>query len=89
LVPKLLSALSLQALIRRLWLSLWPVVQPHPQSSSKKGKNNTDGTSSSAVHPNKTKSLESSKRKRKTFEAVSDVEIQAASGLAQLGQKKI
>jgi hypothetical protein len=33
--------------------------------------------------------LESSKQKRKTSEAISDVEIQAASGLAQLGRKKI
>jgi hypothetical protein len=34
------------------------------------------------------KSLESSKRKRKASEDVSDAEIQAASSLAQLGQKK-
>jgi uncharacterized protein YktA (UPF0223 family) len=57
--------------------------------SSKKRKNNTSETSSSAVRPEKTKSLESSKRKRKTSEAISDVEIQEASGLTQLGQKKI
>jgi uncharacterized protein YktA (UPF0223 family) len=57
--------------------------------SSKKRKNSTNETSSSAVRPEKTKSLESSKRKRKTSEAISDVEIQAASGLAQLGQKMI
>jgi hypothetical protein len=37
----------------------------------------------------KTKSLESSKRKHKSSEAVSDVELQAASSLAQLGEKKI
>jgi uncharacterized protein YktA (UPF0223 family) len=57
--------------------------------SSKKGKNSTDETSSSAVRPGKTKSLESSKRKRKTSEAISYVEIQTTSGLAQLCQKKI
>jgi hypothetical protein len=43
--------------------------------SSKKGKSNTDDTSSSVVHPEKTKSPESSKRKCKTFEGVSDAEI--------------
>jgi hypothetical protein len=57
--------------------------------SSKKRKDRTDETSSSVVCPEKTKSLESSKQKRKTSEAISDVEIQAASGLAQLGRKKI
>jgi hypothetical protein len=57
--------------------------------SMKKRRNNTDETSSSAVRPDKTKSLESSKQKHKTSEAISDVTIQAASGLAQLGQKKI
>jgi hypothetical protein len=41
------------------------------------------------VRPEKTKSLESSKQKRKSSEAISDVEIQAASSLAQVGQKKI
>jgi hypothetical protein len=57
--------------------------------SSKKGKGDTDETSSSAVRPEKTKSLESSKRKQKSSEAVSDIELQAASSLAQLSQKKI
>jgi hypothetical protein len=57
--------------------------------SSKKRKGSTCETSSSAVRPEKTKSLESSKRKRKSSEAVSDVELQVASSLAQLGQKKI
>jgi uncharacterized protein YktA (UPF0223 family) len=57
--------------------------------SSKKRKNSTNETSSSVVRPEKMKSLESSKRKRKTSEAISDVEIRAASGLAQLGQKMI
>jgi hypothetical protein len=55
--------------------------------SLKKRKDNIDETSS-AVRPKKTKSLESSKRKRKSSEAISDVEIQAASGPAQLGKKK-
>jgi hypothetical protein len=55
---------------------------------SKKGKKDTDGTSSSAVRPKKTKSLESSKQKRKSSEVVSDVELQVASSLAQLSQKK-
>jgi hypothetical protein len=57
--------------------------------SSKKGKGNTDETSSSVVRPEKTKSLESSKRKRKSSEAILDVELQAASSLAQLSRNKI
>jgi hypothetical protein len=52
--------------------------------SSKKGKGDTDETSSSIVRPEKTKSLESNKRKRKSSEIVSDAEIQAASSLTQL-----
>jgi hypothetical protein len=58
------------------------------RTPSKKGKGDTDETSSSAVHPEKTRSLESSKRKRKSSEVVSDVELQAASSLAQLCRKK-
>jgi hypothetical protein len=57
--------------------------------SSKKGKGSTNQTCSSVVHPEKTKSHESSKRKHKSSEAVSDVELQAASILAQLSGKKI
>jgi hypothetical protein len=57
--------------------------------SSKKGKSSTDDTSSSSVHLEKPKSLEFSKRKRKTSKNVSDTEIHVASSLAQLGQKKI
>jgi NAD-dependent SIR2 family protein deacetylase len=49
---------------------------------------NTDETTSSSVQPAKTKSLESIKRKRKSSEQVSDVELQAASSLAQMSQKK-
>jgi hypothetical protein len=43
---------------------------------------------SSNVQPVKTRSLESSKRKCKSSEQVSDVELQAASSLAQMRQKK-
>jgi hypothetical protein len=57
--------------------------------SSKKGKGGTDEISSSAVHPEKTKSLESSKRKRKSSEVVSNVELQAASSLTQLSRKRL
>jgi hypothetical protein len=56
--------------------------------SSKKRKGNVNETSSSVCFE-KTKSLESSKRKRKSSIAVSDVELQAASSLSQLGRKKI
>jgi hypothetical protein len=41
--------------------------------------------SSSTIRPKKTKSLESSKRKHKASEGVSDAEIHVASSLAQLG----
>jgi hypothetical protein len=43
---------------------------------------------SSGVVPSKTKSLESSKRKRRSFEQVSVAELQAASSLAQMSWKK-
>jgi hypothetical protein len=56
--------------------------------SSKKGKKNTDETSSSDVHPSKTRSLESTKQKRKSFEVVSDAELQAATSLTQMSRKK-
>jgi hypothetical protein len=56
--------------------------------SSKKGKANTDETTSFSVQPGKTKALESTKRKRKSSEQVSDVELQTASSLAQMSQKK-
>jgi uncharacterized protein YktA (UPF0223 family) len=48
----------------------------------------TSETSSSTVCPEKTRSLESNKRKRKSSEVVSDAEMQAASSLAQLSRKK-
>jgi hypothetical protein len=50
--------------------------------SLKKSKVNTDETTSSSVQPAKTKSLESTKRKRKSSEHVSDVELQAATSLS-------
>jgi hypothetical protein len=56
--------------------------------SSKSSKLITDETTSSNVQPAKTKSLESMKRKCKSSEQVSDVELQAASNLAQMSQKK-
>jgi hypothetical protein len=57
------------------------------RTSSKKRKGCGDGTSPSAVCPEKTKSVESSKRKHKSFEVISDVELQAATGLAGLSRK--
>jgi hypothetical protein len=56
--------------------------------SSKSGLSIVDETTSSGVQPSKTKSLESSKRKRKSFEQVSNAELQAASSLAQMSRKK-
>jgi hypothetical protein len=50
--------------------------------SSKNVPATADETTSSGVQPAKTRSLESSKRRRKTFERVSDAELQAASILA-------
>jgi hypothetical protein len=57
------------------------------KKSSKKGKSSA-GDTSSIIRPEKTKSLESRKRKHKASEGIFDAEIQAASSLAQLGQKK-
>jgi hypothetical protein len=56
--------------------------------SSKGSKLKIDETTSSSVQPAKTKSLESTKRKRKSSEHVLDIELEAASSLAQMGQKK-
>jgi hypothetical protein len=56
--------------------------------SSNSSKLIIDETTSSSVQPAKTRSLESTKRKRQTFEQVSDVELQAASSLAQMTRKK-
>jgi hypothetical protein len=63
---------------------------PRRRSSKKeKAKSNVGDTSSPVIHPEKTKSLESSKIKRKASEDVSDAEIQAASSLAQLSRKNL
>jgi hypothetical protein len=59
-----------------------------PRRSSKSGPATADETTTSGVQPSKTKSLESSKRKRRTSEQVSDAELQAASSLAQMSRKK-
>jgi hypothetical protein len=59
-----------------------------PRRSSKRGPSIADETTSSGVQPSKTRALESSKRKRMTSEQVSDAELQAASGLAQMSRKK-
>jgi hypothetical protein len=56
--------------------------------SSKNSKVNIDETTSSSVQPAKPKSLESTKRKRKSSKHVSDVELQAATSLAQMSRKK-
>jgi hypothetical protein len=56
--------------------------------SSKKGKRDIDETSSSTVHPERTRSLGSSKRRRKSSEIISDAEIQKASSLTKLSRKK-
>jgi hypothetical protein len=52
-----------------------------PRRPSKSSLSIADETTSSGVQPSKTKSLESSKRKRKSSEQVSDAELQAASAL--------
>jgi hypothetical protein len=56
--------------------------------SSKSGLATADETTYSSVQPTKTKSLESSKRKRKSSEQISDVELQVASSLAHMSRKK-
>jgi hypothetical protein len=56
--------------------------------SSKSSLTIADETTSSGVVTSRTKSLESSKRKRRSSEQVSDVELQAASSLAQMRHKK-
>jgi uncharacterized protein YktA (UPF0223 family) len=54
------------------------------RSSSKKRKGINDGTSSATVCPEKTRSLESSKRRHKSTEVVSEAELQAATSLTGL-----
>jgi hypothetical protein len=58
------------------------------RSSSKKRKDNDDGTPSATVCPEKTKYLESNKRKHQSTEGVTDVELQAATSLTGLSRKK-
>jgi hypothetical protein len=57
--------------------------------SSKGSKLKIDETTSSSVQPVKTKSLESTKRKQKSSEHVSDIELEAASSLAHMGKIKL
>jgi hypothetical protein len=64
-----------------------PISAPR-RRSSKRGPSTIDESTSSGVQPSKTRSLESSKRKRKTSEQISNAELQAASGLAQMSRKK-
>jgi hypothetical protein len=64
-----------------------PISAPR-RRSSKRGPSIADETTSSGIQPSKTRSLESSKRKRGTSEQVSDAELQAASDLAQMSRKK-
>jgi hypothetical protein len=65
-----------------------PINAPR-RKSLKRGSSAVDESTSSGVKPTKTRSLESSKRKRKTSEQISDVELQAASDLAQMSRKKL
>jgi hypothetical protein len=57
--------------------------------SSKRGSSSVNKGTSSGVKPSRTRSLELSKRKRKTSERTSDAELQAASGLAKMSRKKL
>jgi hypothetical protein len=65
-----------------------PINAPRIRSSKRGSSPASEGTSS-GVKPSRTKSLESSKRKRKTSERTSEVELQAASGLAQMSRKRL
>jgi hypothetical protein len=65
-----------------------PINAPRGRSS-KRGSSAVNESTSSGVKPSKTRSLESSKRKRKTSEQISYVELQAASDLAQMSRKKL
>jgi hypothetical protein len=58
------------------------------KKSSKKSQGTPDEMTSSGVQLVKTKSLKSTKRKHRAFEQISDVELQAASSLAQMSRKK-
>jgi hypothetical protein len=65
-----------------------PINAPRIRSSKRGSSSVSEGTSS-GVKPSRTRSLESSKRKRKTSDRTSDAELQAASGLAQMSRKKL
>jgi hypothetical protein len=65
-----------------------PISAPR-KKSLKRGASAVDEGATSGVKPSKTRSLESSKRKRKTSEPVLDAELQAAFGLAQMSRKKL
>jgi hypothetical protein len=66
-----------------------PINAPRIRSSKRGSSPASEGTSS-GVKPSRTKSLESSKRKRKTSELrTSDAELQAASVLAQMSRKRL
>jgi hypothetical protein len=65
-----------------------PISAPR-KKSLKRGASAVDEGTTSGVRPSKTRSLESTKRKRKTSEPVSDTELQAASDLAQMTHKKL
>jgi hypothetical protein len=66
-----------------------PPKAPRKKASKKgKGMREAGDISSSTIRPEKTKSLDSSKWKRKASDDISDAEVQAASSLDQLGQKK-
>jgi hypothetical protein len=64
-----------------------PISAPR-RRSSKRGPSVIDESTCSGAQPSKTRSLESSKRKRRTSEQISDAELQVASGLAQMSRKK-
>jgi hypothetical protein len=64
-----------------------PISAPR-RRSSKRGPSVIDESTSSGVQPSKTRSVELTKRKRRTSEQTSDAELQAASGLAQMSCKK-
>jgi hypothetical protein len=64
-----------------------PISAPR-RRSSKSSPATADESTTSGVQPMKTKSLESSKRKRRFSEQLSDAELQAASSLARMSCKK-
>jgi hypothetical protein len=67
--------------------SATPISAPR-RRSSKWGPTVIEESTSFGVQPSKKRSLESTKRKRRTSKQISDAELQAASGLAQMSRKK-